>query len=442
MTKVEFVDRLKIIEARFENISHTRIGGYNSAVYSPKIDTYEHVRLTDIRGKIRWSLRSLIAASEYYKGKNINLRCIEKRVAEILGYTSNPSIVLFRINVEDYAKPKVYSFSTKDLPARLFLLLGKKKDKKIYQKEDQARVMVYPPHSLKFKISFYVQPYFKEENLPNTKIRNFIGSSFLAFYLKGLGSIVNRGFGCLKLINIETGEIGDRCGLKKYLCYIRNLWEARNPQEIFYNLKNLISISLEDLGVDKPFPIYNHLPPMPILSLPVFVKSLKNAKDLYSPFLVRIYNSNRNVTVEHLLKLIGAATLKSYWKKKRKIYRSWLLHTWILGLPRTGRHKKGYYIYNEESSGRRQSAISFRLHELYPGRYLIFTYALASSDWPISKLVHVGSTVRYVKNQYIDKKHKKILELGNKAIYEIILDAWESIDKILSDGGFYARQRY
>ncbi|RLE64438.1 MAG: type III-B CRISPR module RAMP protein Cmr1 [Thermoprotei archaeon] len=417
-----------LVTIRLTNTTLTRIGGFNARPYSYDLDIHEVPRSTQIKGLWRWWARVILNGVLWDKGYDANYGILDESISRFLGSTGMAS--LFRLNVRikisDYftlsmtpeellekfkehqnrfrdSKPerkvlnRVYLHSKKTslkIPyrtlekiPRIRLLSIKRRDEcpAKYFKRIYEEMVLYPKGALNIEISL-------SKNLSGWEkyFDAAFSSLLLALIFGGIGALTTRGFGALKIENVETKkriEYIDLYGFRRYYNY-KGRFEELLSNIISYARRSFKKIDIITNKIDvKRFQI----PLVPALSLGsgVFKYSVDELGDIPRDNDIRV------------LQKIGEATLKARWKEYWK-ESGYKYDTWILGLPR-GQKNTGYYYYSEKTRERKEcrhiSAIQFT-PVLLGNKWYVLRYGFVTRDWRDCKALK-GFELRHFGKHYI-----------------------------------------
>lgn len=442
-----------LVRIRCEAISYIRVGGYTAEPYSAKLGIQELIRASEIKGLWRWWARTLLGGVLWEDGYDVNLKDLDAATSTILGSekqgSSSIKLVVDNTSISEQDFTSISDLMNNAKIARLELLTESKKEWEKFER--------YIKPGATFRISLYKVPF---KDLPHEQELFAINSLILALLFSGVGSLINRGFGKLK-VSIEKSSV-DMKSIKEILS---NIYNSSNEEEIKKNLKELLNASysitksIVNQLIKKNYNIKKRIEEN---DLPL-VPSINEKTFRYDVAVKR-----RNVSLNEVLQCISDASLKREWKSMKLFKRPFKMllrnqknevlkkggeayHTWILGLPRRGKFKE-YNINKEYNTGyeskydRRQSAISFSLIKLNDGRYAIIIYGFKTRDW-ITALKHMKHfSCIYIKERSKDgkikikgvKDHKSkdlvdILkaEPNVKLLSEIFDDAWQTVTRIV-----------
>jgi CRISPR type III-B/RAMP module RAMP protein Cmr1 len=424
------LDRNKILDATITLISPARIGGYLARPYSPPLNILETIRTSEIKGVWRWWARVLIATALYRREYIINdYNKLDELLSLILGGERaslfNISLKLNRINKEQFDK-------VKEIPRIKLVSRLKDEERKRYRSIDISNLEILLSPDTEFEISIFLRSREIEKNIIITDdVISFALYSFIiALLFSGVGSILTRGFGKVK-INITKSYI---VNLKTDL---ENIYNSINEDELNKNLNNIINKSINYANNYINF-LEN--------TKGVKIKresAISAAKQTRIPvldgnhFKFNILKVPPNKRIEDILKCIGKSTLKLEWKwydyygvtteqrpftkrdydwmteEREKIYGdnyySGIFHTWMLGMPRKGiyekkeKERKETKITGYEGIERRISNVAFTIIKTANNVNYIVEYGFLTYDWTdlISNLKYYynkGEREEYVVN--------------------------------------------
>lgn len=381
-----------VAKFNLENITHARLGGYNTRVTSPGIGFNETIRTTSIKGVWRWWLRAALAGAYCDAGQSKDWDHVAETANETLGSIDRQSRFSLKFGVGKSGPPESFSLHNGELPVRLKLLTQGVNDL-----EKDSVLTVYPPGSLKFNISILKRKNPKNSSVLEQSERQVainkvaVGSLCIALLLGGLGSMTRRGFGHFRLdmsfVSEDVKVLNDR---------LRALY--LNPsKENLESLRNFIAqAAIQALGLVPGPSSKDAIPSFPSLCKNHFRAEIVSVKIPSS--------KDQDYSQKFLLAKIGNAVLKNTWKindpnnsaKSRKalqFVKGKQYETWVLGLPRhvyidesrQGGSKKfpTGYLGTKKEEFRRASAISIAPFSKNPnGNYRAVVYGFRSTDWP------------------------------------------------------------
>ncbi|MGQ9514587.1 MAG: type III-B CRISPR module RAMP protein Cmr1 [Thermoproteota archaeon] len=423
---------------KVENVTITRIGGYNARPYSSQLDIQEKPRSQAIRGVWRWWARALVAGA-YYEIFDVlpsNLSGLDSLVSPVLGSTNQASKFIVKISPEAMHKFHDGNNIKQIVRIRLFRPPREYEEKSRYSKEETSS-RYFNAGGLKFSIELMKRPHIE---VSEQEVKFALLSLILSLTLGGVGSMTKRGFGStkLKLDMVHTDK-----ALEELL---RQLYMAKDVQELQQQLNNLIDMALAtakgylNLDLMKPFREKidlvwriesEKIPPYPVL----YKKQIDAGGKMCTWFRLGVVEKPFRDPLE-VLKSIGKASLKASWKRLKRHYsrESGRIHTWILGLPRSstiridrGSKKTGYYLKEGKKDPRRPSAISFSVIPSYDNYYVVI-HGFLSSDW--IELLRSDSFIHVGKGEPV---RSSLCELSERQIADIFEDAWESLREILNE---------
>jgi len=374
-----------IAEIEMQCITPARIGGYNAQPYSPKLELAEKPRTQAIKGLWRWWARAIIAGAKLSAGQSLpqSLSDLDKEISELFGSTDNSSKFTLQLFVDEEETREISSL-VRRVP-RIRLLSRRK------ERQRGERYYYYPKIILTLRAN-RIQKLSVEEAMFG------LSSLLVSLVFSGIGSIVNRGFGKVK-IKLKLGP------------YLKNVKDAnllretlselyKNGDELKVKLKKLINKSLEYASAykrykksDKEASIKN-IPPYSVL-LPEGSPPLFCMEDF----------KTQKKDIGSILECIGKSTMKSEWKTIRGKSPKSVgkdFHTWVLGLPRSQKppyeenrkkvNKLTGYILDEREDIRRQSPMGFTILKLEENEYRVVVYGFLTSEYSekLSKIKHIG----------------------------------------------------
>ncbi len=451
-------EKYKIAEIKLGNITYVIPGGFNAAPYSAELGLWEHPRASSFKGIWRWWLRALLGGALWESGR-YNSERVRQATENLLGSTSQASKFIIQVTTKLKKEPKCIPeenirkwrrrekdkkkrlrITPKDLfdhlpkrpkippiPPRLYLLLMA--DEKCGRLTE--KLSCYDPNSLEIELKILQRPYTR---VSSEERRTAIASLLLSIALGGIGAITRRGFGSLKIAHIEVY----REDLRKYETLVNN------RDGMFERLRRLIESALSDaqalLKVKGYGESSNEIPPHPLLSKPgappedVRPFNLRLVANLPVPNVTDTEKEAFEMLGFHdyktmkLLTIIGYSTTKLFWKlvdRRKYIECGFKWHTWVMGLPRSGRSKPNENRietgYLSESCGRRISAISIKpIKCLNKSSWDIILYGFLSKDWP--------ETLHYHSVKKGELKKKEINPRNE--IRDKFVEAWGKLKKL------------
>lgn len=215
----------------------------------------------------------------------------------------------------------------------------------------------------------------------------------IALILGGIGSSTRRGLGSIIIKSVEI----KRSPFKDLEDSIKRIIEEDNAKNLEDKLlefiRNVLKVGKElykAQGAGKR----NHLPKVPsiIPDSKYFRLSVIECpqKDVYD-----------------IAKIMGLSSLKQEWISIKPDAPRELIHTWILGLPRSAKGR-----------GRRISAINLKAFRNIGSKTFIIIYGFLSNDWPVDKLPCIP-------------RNNKQKRLKNECIERVFDNAYEFVLKIL-----------
>ncbi|MEM2204609.1 MAG: type III-B CRISPR module RAMP protein Cmr1 [Sulfolobales archaeon] len=457
----EIAQRDWIAEIKVENITPVRIGGYNARPYSSSLNLMEQPRTQNIKGLWRWWARAILAGAILGSKGSLagGLSDIDKEVSRLLGSTNASSEFFIQTTLN--SDPKIIPYNElENVPRVKLITMGISNEEKRLEQYYQ-----------KLSLSIFVGARKGVEKHSRDSVMFALSSLIIALIFSGIGSITTRGFGKLKIIDIEPKSPAFRNDIDNLNQLLKSLYKQNSEQGITEVLKKLISVSLEyALGY---LSLEKISPRVKISEIPLYSVLLLNS----DPEVFRLETiCISRLDPMSLLECLGESTLKMRWKQKKCLSpRSpgKNLHTWVLGLPRyqeppyrrDGRRERlltGYVILNsreekEEKRIRRQSPIGFTVLECSGGLAIVM-YGFLTSEYPQllegrSDLVlqHVGihatrSSLRIdrtnvyndILNRGISFPHKTenvSRTMPVEDVYRLVFNAaWEFIKQIIKEG--------
>jgi CRISPR type III-B/RAMP module RAMP protein Cmr1 len=424
------LDKNKILDVTLILISPARIGGYLGRPHSYSLKILETIRISEIKGVWRWWTRILTATALHGRGYIINdYNKLDELISLILGGERASSLFdislkLNRINKEQYDK-------VKEIPRIKLLSKLKSEERRKYKDRDIPNLEILLSPDTEFEISILLRSREIEKDVfINDDVISFVLYSFvIALLFSGVGSILTRGFGKVK-INITKSYI---VNLKTDL---ENIYNSLNEDELNKNLNNIINKSINYANNYINF-LENTKGGKIILNKIIRESAIPAIKQTRIPILdsnhfkFKILKVPSNKRIEEILKCIGKSTLKLEWKwydyygvtteqkpftkrdydrmteEREKIYGdnyySGIFHTWMLGMPRKGIDPDTYKTTGYEGIERRISNIAFTIIKTSNNVYYIVEYGFLTYDWTdqISNLKYYydkGERAKYVVN--------------------------------------------
>jgi len=382
----------QILKIKCQTISYTRIGGYNSSPYSQTLDILEKIRPSEIKGVWRWWARVILGTVLWNKNYEVDYQILDKIISDLFGSEDSSSKLLLKVNIvssfEKIKKEDVESFAKNlktqmGISSRIDLLSLKSKVKK-----DIKELLIEP--GLEFELIVTTTSDLSEEEASFAKY-----SLILSLLFSGIGSMLSRGFGKVKVLNINDKEI------EKIL---NEIYSGKTKDEVKKGIENLISQALEsaakyfEKNVEGNEKLMRDLrerkskiPNIPLLDQSSFRFEV-----------VKIYR--KNIHLDQILFCILSSTMKIEWKsiaktktmfhqlkqkeQKDEVKREkgHLYHTWILGLPRKGQDKRGQDTGYISDINRYPSSISFTLVKLNNDDYVIILFGFLTQA--LSEIVY------------------------------------------------------
>jgi CRISPR type III-B/RAMP module RAMP protein Cmr1 len=422
-----------MLDAILTLISPARIGGYLGRPHDPSLKILETIRTSEIKGVWRWWTRILIATALYRRGYIIDdYNKLNELISLILGGERaslfDISLKLNRINKEQFDK-------VKEIPRIKLLRRLKSEERRKYRDRDIPNLEILLSPDTEFETSILLRSREIEKNVfINDEVIAFVLYSFvIALLFSGVGSILTRGFGKVK-INITKSYIGN---LKTDL---ESIYNSVNEDELNKNLNNLIDQSINYANNYIDF-LENTKEIKIILNKVIRETSSQTAEQVRTPILdsnyfkFKILKVLPNRRIEEILKCIGKSTLKLEWKwydyygvtteqkplsnkddydriikERKKIYGdnyySGIFHTWMLGMPRKviyEKKEKETKTTGYEGIERRTSNVAFTIIKPANNVYYIVEYGFLTYDWTdrVSNLKYYydkGKREEYVVN--------------------------------------------
>ena len=287
-----------------------------------------------------------------------------KKIKGINIKTSNRIIVSLELNDSFKLLKELAS-----IPRMKLILMERKEEKgdaKKYINRIKEEFALYPPNSIKIKISLYEKPKDIKERIIDIVEQVLVGL-FLMLIFQGLSAFSSRGFAGCKLLDVDFNpKLND--SLKDIHNIGKKIINSKDKKDLEESINELIkSLNIKDL------------------------KSIPNVPTLDSSFKYfqfRVFEVKQNYSTERILKIINESVMKVTWKQlDRQNIRipGEGYHTWILGLPRTQRNT-GYIVFRNgkrEDAFRRKSAIGINIFENNNKKFVIL-HGFISSDWPVN----------------------------------------------------------
>jgi len=387
-----------LLTIELTNISHTLVGGYDARPYSSELDLWELPREQEVKGLWRWWFRTLCGGA-LWRANALRADIIRRKTVEVLGYTKNASKFMLSLDVCCNKTPYKYKWEDRKvspgliwpkltnarglqpIPPRLLqLTFG------LEAKEKGMRMSCYEPSSLNLKINLRERPY---ANINNEERKVATWSLLLALLFGGIGAITRRGFGSLKINDIESSI---NLNLIKKIKAIYSIEREEKLENLLIDLldealedtSGYLSLDTKDTGKDiPPFPV---LSPEDCFKLGISRVSFPAHREIEDS-LRRIGIADVDAMI--LLTVLGYAAMKISWKilnGKRFTEPGYSYNTWVLGLPRSARGT-GYFLSDGHDEGRRISAIGIKpFSRLGSREWMVLRYGFLSQDW--SMLCH------------------------------------------------------
>nr|MDO8080272.1 type III-B CRISPR module RAMP protein Cmr1 [Candidatus Freyarchaeota archaeon] len=382
-----------IAEIKIASVTPIRTGGYNSRPYSPELGLTERPRTQALKGLWRWWARTILGGAKISANQNLpkNLYELDKEISDLFGSTDSSSKFTIQLIVDEKGISYLKSDLMRNVPRIKLVSMG----------EEQRRERYYYTQTSIILRARRIKELTKEEAMFG------LSSLLISLFFSGIGSIVNRGFGKLKIINLLPGprfkNDKDLNELKKILLEL-----YKTGEEITSKIKELIKKSLEyassykGYGAEIKGVSIDNIPPYSVL-LPDCSPPIFRMETILVP---------GNKDISQILECIGKSTMKTEWKNvkgmpPRSVGKNF--HTWILGLPRyqsppyeeKGKkvHKLTGYTFDKSEETRRQSPIGFTVLKLDSGEYCIVIYGFLTSEYAqqLSKIEHTGI--------HVDRRH-------------------------------------
>jgi CRISPR type III-B/RAMP module RAMP protein Cmr1 len=396
----EIAQRDWIAEIKVENITHVRIGGYNARPYSSSLNLMEQPRTQNIKGLWRWWARAILAGAILGSKGSLagGLSDIDKEVSRLLGSTNASSEFFIQTTLN--SDPKIIPYNElENVPRVKLITMGISNEEKRLEQYYQ-----------KLSLSIFVGARKGVEKHSRDSVMFALSSLIIALIFSGIGSITTRGFGKLKIIDIEPKSPAFRNDIDNLNQLLKSLYKQNSEQSITEGLKKLISVSLEyALGYLslKKVPSRIKISETPLYS----VLLLNSDPELFRLETICISRQDP----KSLLECLGKSTLKIEWKRKRRDLKprdpGKNLHTWVLGLPRhqelpyeinevekrCEKRLTGYALFNGEENveKRRQSPIGFTVLECASGLAIVM-YGFLTSEFLKLLEGHNGLILKHI----------------------------------------------
>ncbi|MEM4310904.1 MAG: type III-B CRISPR module RAMP protein Cmr1 [Nitrososphaerales archaeon] len=384
-----------IAEIKLTNTTPVRIGGYNAKPFSNTLNLMEEPRTQSIKGLWRWWARAILAGAVLRSERSLakSLGDINKDVSRLLGSINASSEFFIQTTFKLNGVSYIESRELENVPRVKLVTMGLTNDEK-------RRIERYY-RSLSLRVVIGARKSIEEDNKDAAMFA--LSSLIISLIFSGIGSITTRGFGKLKIIDIEPRSPTLRNEVDNLGQLLKELYQQDSEQGITRKLKDLISVSL---GYASDY-----------MSLGRVATGIKISKiPLYSALLLdcdpeifrleTICISRRNP--QQILECLGKSTLKSEWKRKKHLplkSSGKTLHTWVLGLPRyqepfyevDGKREKQLtgYILDNKKEKRRHSPIGFTILECSGGLALVI-YGFLTSEFAEMLKGHNTLTLQHV----------------------------------------------
>jgi CRISPR type III-B/RAMP module RAMP protein Cmr1 len=373
-----------IFDAVCFTISYTRIGGYLGRPYSSTLSLQEKIRTSEIKGIWRWWARVLLATALYNKGYNVtNLQKLDKYISETVGGEKNPSKFILKISCKEIREgDKISPSRIQEIPRIKLLLRLRKEEQKQYKPYEIKKLETLININYNFQLTIIKS----QRNIDRREMDFALYSLVLALLLSGTGSLLNRGFGKIKIdlkvcINDELRES------------LKRLYSSKNEEDVRNNLNSFIKNAINSAERYLLFLEENKKLDYAKLSgsnkepiIPMFID------DYFKLEILKVPENKQG----DILKCIGKSTSKLEWKsyrlyksttenldskKKEEVYKEHGIqyHTWILGMPRSSEVEgttTGYIGID-----RRISSVAFSLLKSNLNVYYIIIYGFLTYDW-------------------------------------------------------------
>jgi CRISPR-associated protein Cmr1 len=411
----ELINKDIILDAECFTISYARIGGYSGRPCSPILNMWEKIRASEIKGVWRWWARVLLATALYNRGYIVdNLMDLDKLISFILGGETSSmfEIRLTPLNIK--YKDNIIEIS--NIPRLRLLSQLKDIEKRKYRRGAKELEVVVEPRSI-IRIVITRKPDISNNGGDSRFIKLLLNDDVISYALyslilsllfSGIGSILTRGFGKVK-INIT------KCYDKNLKGDLEIIYSSKNERELESNISNFIIKAIN--SAEKYLSYLEKNKEAKEVLNEIITKSQQSIKtktvkipilSLNNYFKLKVIKVPGNKPIIDILKCIGMSTLKIEWKwynfykviikkkhredytklfKKEKeesrihglSYHSGLYHTWILGMPRKG--QDGYNETGYLGIERRISNIAYSMIKTTNNENYVLIYGFLTYDW-------------------------------------------------------------
>ena len=378
-----------IAQVEMRGITPARIGGYNAQPYSPELGLLENPRTQAVKGLWRWWARTLLAGAKMSAGESLpeSLSDLDEEISKLFGSTKSSSKFILQLAVNNRETNEMSKMSNlvKKVPRIRLLSMGRTRGGERYY---------FPQITVTLRAN-------RTRKLSKEEVMFGLSSLLVSLVFSGIGSVVNRGFGKVKITDVQLGpRLKNEKDAKELKETLFELYKKTGGETIV-KLKKFLQKSLESASAYKGYGTgikgvhVRNIPPYSVL-LP----------DCNPPiFRIEAFHAQRGKNVISILECIGKSTMKTEWKRIKGINPKRVgkdFHTWVLGLPRfqeppyeeNGRkvNKLTGYLFNGSREKRRQSPIGFTVLELDGNDYWIVVYGFLTSEYgqQLSKMEHVG----------------------------------------------------
>ncbi|MEM2982019.1 MAG: type III-B CRISPR module RAMP protein Cmr1 [Candidatus Bathyarchaeia archaeon] len=441
------LERDLIAEIKLSNITPIRIGGYNAKPFSHALNLMEIPRVQSMKGLWRWWARAILAGAILHNKGSLpkGISNIDKMVSKLLGSTKESSKLFIQLTIEPNKISYISSSELKNIPRVKLVTMG--------LSDWEKRIIEQYYKTLSLKVTIGTRKNIEENS--NDAVMFALSSLIISIIFSGIGSITTRGFGKLKINNVESKNPKLSTEIINLDKLLKELYQKDDEYDITKKLKDLILVSLE--YASSYMSLERRVSDIKISEIPLYPTLLLNC----DPEIFRLETiciSKRNS--QQILECLGRSVLKTEWKRKKYMpikSSGKYLHTWVLGLPRyqeltyeeDGKRKKqltGYIIDNEKEK-RRQSPIGFTILECSNGLALVM-YGFLTSEFSkklkgynTSILKHIGV---HITNSNIKEVVRKIKSIEETNVYDDLLAQGVSfprksqlVDPILSTDDLY-----
>jgi len=345
------VDKYKILEGEFDSVTYYWGGDYEEKTFDKKNGKIiTRVSENEIVGKLRWSLRTVLARFSPHVSDLRSYKGVENCLY-FLGTTSDKSFksdYVFRVEVIDNGR-EISNNDLEDLSRVKLSLMGEGKNKNEF----------LPIEGVKFKLEVYrlEKNGLKEKEGGQNKEcvqpdkRDFlvIGGTILTLAYLGIGKATNRGFG--RFYPVKDNKLWIAENLRDKIIKLINHVQKGEVKEAFNDF-------YVNLGFDPSNP--SSYKKWTDSSIPLAPLPCDNNEECIKVVNVDLSNKS-NKKLLNIMKCINNSTLKIYYKKKLH-KESVGIHTWVFGFPRAHISAKGietgYYHENDKNTNNTLRRIS------------------------------------------------------------------------------------